>query len=62
VIDDLAPLCEAHPDSDDLAHFTGLMTGSAASPAVRARLRGLLEPMTSRRAVLLKRQMPTSQP
>jgi hypothetical protein len=62
VLDDLAALDGAHPDSDDLAHFTGLMTGSAATPAIRARLRDLLSPMTSSRARMLQRQMSTTRP
>jgi hypothetical protein len=62
VVDELAALDAAHPDSDDLARFTGLMTGSAATPALRARLRGLLDPMTSPAAAALRARMAAAQP
>ena len=62
VVDELAALDHAHPDSDDLAHFTGLMTGSAATPGVRDRLLALLGPMTSHRAQILRQQMPATKP
>ena len=62
IVDDLAALDAAHPDSDDLARFTGLMTGSAATPALRARLRGLLDPMTSPAAAAQRARMAAAQP
>ncbi len=60
VADDLATLDAAHPESDDLAVFTALMTGSSATPAVRARLRAMLEPMTAPRAAALRTRMPAT--
>ena len=62
VVDDLAMLDGAHPDSDDLARFTAMMIGSAATPAMRSRLYDLLGPMTSPAANGVRQRLPTTRP
>ena len=62
VVDDLAVLDAAHPDSEDLARVTGLMTGSSATPAVRSRVVALLDSMTSPAAAALRSRMPATRP
>ncbi len=57
VLDRLAPLDAAHPGDGDLARLTGLMAGSAATPAVRERLVGLLAPMTGPAADAARRSV-----
>ena len=62
VVDDVAAADAAHPDSDLFASYTFLMSTSAATPAVRDRLRGLLGPMTSRTAVALRQRLAAAAP
>ncbi len=62
VIDDLAILDRANPNSDDLARFTAMMRGSAATPALRSRLDDLLGPMNSPAANGVRQRAPTTRP
>jgi hypothetical protein len=59
IVDQLAAVCAAHPDSDELASVIDAMAGSAATPELHARLRTLLGPMTSPTAKLLRMRSAT---